>query len=202
MINDILKKERALDEIDRLEKLRKKDELLKNQNFLKYKMQMKKEEEEWMDKLADEERERQYQKEQEKWLKEQAARIELMKDVYRDRAEAVMRKKQIEEDEKKELLKEREIIDKEIEKYNEEFWRLKEQEYKKNKNEQDILKYQMQQKINRQEREKQEEMYQKRMAELLEMEYQNKLRELRQIHLQKLEALKRTRYNNFISNDF
>ena len=69
MINDILKKERALDEIDRLEKLRKKDELLKNQNFLKYKMQMKKEEEEWMDKLADEERERQYQKEQEKWLK-------------------------------------------------------------------------------------------------------------------------------------
>ena len=60
----------------------------------------------------------------------------------------------------------------------------------------------MQQKINRQEREKQEEMYQKRMAELLEMEYQNKLRELRQIHLQKLEALKRTRYNNFISNDF
>ena len=202
MINDILKKERALDEIDRLEKLRRKDELLKNQNFLKYKMQMKKEEEEWMDKLADEERERQYQKEQEKWLKEQAARIELMKDVYRDRAEAVMRKKQIEEDEKKELLKEREIIDKEIEKYNEEFWRLKEEEYKKNKNEQDILKYQMQQKINRQEREKQEEMYQKRMAELLEMEYQNKLRELRQIHLQKLEALKRTRYNNFVSNDF
>ena len=163
---------------------------------------MKKEEEEWMDKLADEERERQYQKEQEKWLKEQAARIELMKDVYRDRAEAVMRKKQIEEDEKKELLKEREIIDKEIEKYNDEFWRLKDEEYKKNKNEQDILKYQMQQKINRQEREKQEEMYQKRMAELLEMEYQNKLRELRQIHLQKLEALKRTRYNNFVSNDF
>ena len=73
MINDILRKERALDEIDRLEKLRKKDELMKNQNFLKYKMQLQKEEEEWMDKLADEERERQYQKEQEKWLKEQAA---------------------------------------------------------------------------------------------------------------------------------
>ena len=202
MINDILRKERALDEIDRLEKLRKKDELMKNQNFLKYKMQLQKEEEEWMDKLADEERERQYQKEQEKWLKEQAARIELMKDVYRDRAEAVMRKKNIEEQEKKELLKEREILDKEIEKYNDLYWKLKEEEYKKNKNEQEILKRQMQQKINQKNREKQEEMYQKRMAELLEMEYQNKLRELRQIHLQKLEALKRTRYNNFISNDF
>ena len=202
MINDILRKERALDEIDRLEKLRKKDELMKNQNFLKYKMQLQKEEEEWMDKLADEERERQYQKEEEKWLKEQAARIELMKDVYRDRAEAVMRKKNIEEQEKKELLKEREILDKEIEKYNDLYWKLKEEEYKKNKNEQEILKRQMQQKINQKNREKQEEMYQKRMAELLEMEYQNKLRELRQIHLQKLEALKRTRYNNFISNDF
>ena len=175
---------------------------MKNQNFLKYKMQLQKEEEEWMDKLADEERERQYQKEQEKWLKEQAARIELMKDVYRDRAEAVMRKKNIEEQEKKELLKEREILDKEIEKYNDLYWKLKEEEYKKNKNEQEILKRQMQQKINQKNREKQEEMYQKRMAELLEMEYQNKLRELRQIHLQKLEALKRTRYNNFISNDF
>ena len=148
MINDILRKERALDEIDRLEKLRKKDELMKNQNFLKYKMQLQKEEEEWMDKLADEERERQYQKEQEKWLKEQAARIELMKDVYRDRAEAVMRKKNIEEQEKKELLKEREILDKEIEKYNDLYWKLKEEEFKKNKNEQEILKRQMQQKIN------------------------------------------------------
>ena len=79
MINDILKKERALDEIDRLEKLKKKDEILKNSEFLQYKMKQKKEEEEWMDKLAEEEREKQYQKEQEKWLKEQAARIEMMK---------------------------------------------------------------------------------------------------------------------------
>ena len=55
-----------------------------------------------MDKLAEEEREKQYQKEQEKWLKEQAARIELMKDVFKDRAEAIMRKKNIEEQEKKE----------------------------------------------------------------------------------------------------
>ena len=202
MINDMLKKERALDEIDRLEKLRKKEEVLKNSEFLQYKMQLKKEEEAWMDKLAEEEREKQYQKEQEKWLKEQAARIELMKDVFRDRAEAVMRKKNIEEQEKKELIKEREILDREIDKYNDELCKLRDDEIKKNKEEQEILKYQMQQKINRKNREKQEEMYQKRMAELLEMEYQEKLRELRKIHLQKLEALKKTRFNNFVSNDF
>ena len=202
MINDILKKERALDEIDRLEKLRKKEEVMKNKEFLQYKMKLKKEEEAWMDKLAEEEREKQYQKEQEKWLKEQAARIELMKDVFKDRAEAIMRKKNIEEQEKKELLKEREILDREIDKYNDELCKLRDDEIKKNKEEQEILKYQMQQKINRKNREKQEEIYQKRMAELLEMEYQEKLRELRRIHLQKLEALKKTRFNNFVSNDF
>ena len=202
MINDILVKERALNEIDRLEKLRKKEELLKNQEFLQYKMKLKKEEEEWMDKLAEEEREKQYQKEQEKWLKEQAARIELMKDVFKDRAEAIMRKKNIEEEEKKELIKEREIINKEIDDYYDNLNKLREEELIKYKNEQDILKHQIQQKINQKNREKQEEMYQKRMAELLEMEYQNKLRELRQIHLKKLEALKKTRYNNFISNEY
>ena len=202
MINEIVKRERALDEIDRMEKLKKKDELLQNAKFLQYKMKLKKEEEEWMDKLADEERERQYQKEQNQWLKEQAARIELMKEVYKSRAEEIMRKKNLEEKEKQELIKEREILDKEIDNYNDQYWKLKEDELKKNKEEQDILKYQMQQKINLKNREKQEEMYQKRMAELLEEEYQNKLKALRQIHLQKLEALKKTRYNNFVSNDF
>ena len=202
MISDILKKERALDEIDRMEKLKRKDELMKNSQFLKYKMQLKKEEEEWMDKLADEEREKQYEKEQKQWLKEQAARIELMKEVYKSRAEAIMRKKNLEEKEKQELIKEREILDKEIDNYNDQFWKLKEDELKKNKEEQDILKYQIQQKISLKNREKQEEMYQKRMAELLEEEYQNKLKALRQIHLQKLEALKKTRFNNYVSNEF
>ena len=197
MISEILKKERALDEIDRIEKLKKKEDLLKNSEFLKYKMQQKKEEEEWMDKLADEERERQYEKEQKQWLKEQAARIELMKEVYKSRAEEIMRKKNLEEKEKQELIKEREILDKEIDNYNDQYWKLKDDELKKNKEEQDILKYQIQQKINLKNREKQEEMYQKRMAELLEEEYQNKLKALRQIHLQKLEALKKTRYNNY-----
>ena len=202
MISEILKKERALDEIDRIEKLKKKEDLLKNSEFLKYKMKQKKEEEEWMDKLADEERERQYEKEQKQWLKEQAARIELMKEVYKSRAEEIMRKKNLEEKEKQELIKEREILDKEIDNYNDQYWKLKDDELKKNKEEQDILKYQIQQKINLKNREKQEEMYQKRMAELLEEEYQNKLKALRQIHLQKLEALKKTRYNNYVSNEF
>ena len=78
--------------------------------------------------------------------KRQAARIELMKDVFKDRANAVMRKKELEEDEKKQLLKEREILDNEIEKYNEQLNLLKTQEYLKNKNEQEQLKYHIQEK--------------------------------------------------------
>ena len=141
MVDEIVKKERALDEIDRIEKLRKKEELKKNSDFLKYKMQLKKEEEAWMDKIAEEEAEKQYQKEQKQWLKEQAARIELMKDVYKSRAEEIMRKKNLEEKEKQELIKEREILDKEIDNYNDQYWKLKEDELKKNKEEQNILKY-------------------------------------------------------------
>ena len=85
--------------------------------------------------------------------------------IYKSRAEEIMKKKNLEEKEKQELIKEREILDKEIDNYNDQYWKLKEDELKKNKEEQDILKYQMQQKINLKNREKQEEMYQKRMAE-------------------------------------
>ena len=54
-----------------------------------------------MDKLADEEAERQYQKEYQKWLKEEEARIRLLKEVYQDRARALMEQKKIRDDEGK-----------------------------------------------------------------------------------------------------
>ena len=58
-----------------------------------------------------------------------------------------MRKKNIEEEEKKELLKEREILDREIDNYNDQLCKLRDEEILKNKNEQEILKKQIQQSI-------------------------------------------------------
>ena len=63
-----------------------------------------------------------------------------MKDVFKDRAEAIMRKKNIEEEEKKELIKEREIINKEIDDYYDHLNELKEKEIIKYKNKKDKIK--------------------------------------------------------------
>lgn len=55
-------------------------------------MDQKKEAEAWMDKLAQIEADKQWERTQQVWMKEEAARIELLKRVYREREEAVMHK--------------------------------------------------------------------------------------------------------------
>lgn len=92
LINAILDKEKALDQLDKIKKEKKKQEFYENKKFLEYIMNQKKEAEGWMDKLAQQESDKKYQKENEKWMKEEAARIELLKQVYRERERAVMYK--------------------------------------------------------------------------------------------------------------
>ena len=190
MINDILKKEAALDEIDRQEKKRKIDEFYQNQKFLKYKTNLKKESELWMDKLAQEEADKQYRKEMEKWMKEEQARINLLKNVYADRARAVMEKKYIKEEEKINLINERNILDNEIKKYNEKVAQMKLEEKKRQIINQNELKWQIQKKEDDKKEEKQIELYERRMAQLWEEEYQNKINEQKRLHLQRLAEIK------------
>ena len=190
MINDILKKEAALDEIDRQEKKRKIEEFYQNQKFLNYKTNLKKESELWMDKLAQEEADKQYRKEMEKWMKEEQARINLLKNVYADRARAVMEKKYIKEEEKMNLINERNILDNEIRKYNEKVAQMKLEEKKRQIINQNELKWQIQKKEDDKKEEKQIELYERRMAQLWEEEYQNKINEQKRLHLQRLAEIK------------
>ena len=74
-----------------------------------------------MDKLAQEEADKQYRKEMEQWMKEEQARINLLKSVYADRAKAVMEKKYIRDEEKINLINERNILDNEIKKIKNKF---------------------------------------------------------------------------------
>ena len=190
MINDILKKEAALDEIDRQEKKRKIEEFYKNQEFLKYKTGIKKEADAWMDKLAQEEADKQYRKEMEQWMKEEQARINLLKSVYADRAKAVMEKKYIRDEEKINLINERNILDNEIKKYNEKVAQMKLEDKKRQIINQNELKWQIQKKEDDKKEEKQMELYERRMAELWEQDYQNKLNEQKQLHLQRLAEIR------------
>ena len=199
MINDILNKEKALDEIDRQNKIKKIQDFQKNKQFLEYKMKQQKENEMWMDKLAQEEADRQYQKEQEKWLKNEAARIELMKQVYADRAQSLLNKKNLGEIEKKNILKEREILDNEIKKYNEKVEQLKREERERKVMHQGELKYQMQLKQDNIDKEHQQELYERRMSQLWEKEYQDKLNEQKRLHMERLAKIKAQ--NNLYQND-
>ena len=85
LIESIVAREKALDLIDKKEKEKKIKEFEQNKKYLEYVMNQKKEAEIWMDKIAQEEADREYKKEQEKWMEEDQKRIQLLKDVYKGR---------------------------------------------------------------------------------------------------------------------
>ena len=93
LIESILAREKALDLIDKKEKEKKVKEFEQNKKYLEYVMNQKKEAEIWMDKIAQEEADKAYKKEQEEWMKEDAKRIELLKDVYKGREKALLYQK-------------------------------------------------------------------------------------------------------------
>ena len=80
-------------------------------------MNQKKEAELWMDKIAQEEADKAYKKEMEEWQKEENKRIQLLKDVYKGREEALRYKKQVLEDEKNLMAQERKELDQKINDY-------------------------------------------------------------------------------------
>ena len=204
LIDSILEKEKALDEIDRAEKLKRKQEFAQNKKYLEYVLNQKKEAEAWMDKLAQDEADKAYQKEKEEWLKEEAKRIQLLKDVYKDRERAVLYHKQLREDEKGQILKEREILDEEIRKYNQMVEEINRQEALRRKTHQGELKYQISEKDNMRRKEQQDKLYEERAAQLWEMEYQKKIDEQKALHLKRLAEIKarnNPQYNNNINNN-
>ena len=74
-------------------------------------MNQKKEAEIWMDKIAQEEADREYKKEQEKWMEEDQKRIQLLKDVYKGREDALKYQKQLKEEEKNSIANDRKVLD-------------------------------------------------------------------------------------------
>ena len=117
LVESIVEKEKALDLIDKKEKEKKIKEFEQNKKYLEYIMNQKKEAEIWMDKIAQDEADREYKKQQDEWLKEDEKRIQLLKDVYKGREEALKYQKKIKEDEKNAIKEDRKQVDKEINEY-------------------------------------------------------------------------------------
>ena len=101
LVDSIVAKEKALDLIDKQEKEKKIKEFHENKKYLEYVMNQKKEAELWMDKIAQDEADKEYKKEMEEWQKEENKRIQLLKDVYKGREDALRYKKEQLENEKK-----------------------------------------------------------------------------------------------------
>ena len=190
LVDSIVAKEKALDLIDKQEKEKKIKEFAENKKYLEYVMNQKKEAEAWMDKLAQEEADRHYKKEMDEWKKEEDKRIQLLKDVYKGREDALRYKKQQLENEKNLMKQEREELDQKINNYYDYLEQVNKNEFEKRKNHQNQLRYQIQMKDQLRRREMQDVLYEERAAQLWEQDYQNKINEQRALHLQRLKEIR------------
>jgi len=190
LIQSIVEREKAMDLLDKREKERKKKEFQQNRVYLEYKINQKKEAEIWMDKIAQDEAEQEYKKEQEKWNKEDQKRIELLKDVYKEREKALIYQKKIKEDEKNSIIQERSILDKEIGEYYDKVEEINKAEALKRKQHQNQLLYQIKEKDELRKKERQDIFYEERASKLWEKEYQNKIQEQKELHFRRLKALR------------
>jgi len=201
LVDSIVAKEKALDLIDKQEKEKKIKEFAENKKYLEYVMNQKKEAEAWMDKLAQDEADRAYKKEMEEWQKEENKRIQLLKDVYKGREDALRYKKKQQENEKNLMKQEREELDQKINNYYDYLEQVNKNEAEKRKNHQNQLRYQIQMKDNLRKREMQDVLYEERAAQLWEQDYQNKINEQKALHLQRLKEIReRNAYNDENNN--
>ena len=190
LIESIASREKALDLIDKKEKERKIKEFKQNKKYLEYIMNQKKEAEIWMDKIAQAEADREYKKEQEKWRQEDQKRIELLKDVYKGREEALIYQKKLKEEEKNSIAQERTILDNEINEYYDKMEEINKAEANKRKQHQNQLLYQIKEKEDLRKKEIQDIKYEERAAKLWEKEYLDKINEQKAIHFQRLKSIR------------
>ena len=153
-------------------------------------MNQKKEAEIWMDKIAQEEADKAYKKEQEEWIKDDQKRIQLLKDVYKGREEALKYQKKIKEDEKNAIIEDRKQVDKEIDDYYNKLEEINKAEAVKRKQHQNQLLYQIKEKDDLRKRERQDVLYEERAAQLWEKEYQEKINEQKALHIKRLMAIR------------
>ena len=153
-------------------------------------MNQKKEAEIWMDKIAQAEADREYKKEQEKWRQEDQKRIELLKDVYKGREEALIYQKKLKEEEKNSIAQERTILDNEINEYYDKMEEINKAEANKRKQHQNQLLYQIKEKEDLRKKERQDIKYEERAAQLWEKEYLDKINEQKAIHFQRLKSIR------------
>jgi hypothetical protein len=89
MIARIMDESKKLSELEHNMKMKRLSEAKETLKTIDNRTELQKQEDLAIERLAEEERQKQIQREDEKFMKEQNARVNLMKEVYEDRAKAV-----------------------------------------------------------------------------------------------------------------
>ena len=116
LLNKALTKEQEIERLELEEKLRRRQEVVDLQKFYMQKAEDKKAEEQLIEYLTWLESEKQWKLREDKWHKEDMARVNLLKQVYEDRAKTIGAKQMVEQEEKWRQEKEKQLIDEEIRK--------------------------------------------------------------------------------------
>ena len=177
MLERAISREKEIERLEAEEKLRRRQEVVELQKFYMQKAEDKKAEEQLVEYLTWLESEKQWKLREDKWRKEDQARINLMKQVYEDRAKTIGAKQMLTEEEKWRMEYEKKLIEEEINRIKTEDEEKKMRETLTKKNHQtDILKQ-----INERDREQrrviQEKMFEERAAKLAELEYTRRIQD-------------------------
>jgi len=193
MVDNIVEREKMLDHLEREYKERQKKE---TRDFLlnfKNRTNEYNTQEAELQRLINEEMEKQHQRQKAVWDKEEAARIKLMHEVYDSRATDINRKQQFTVEEKVRKEVEKDVVTKDILDYEEELRRKKEEEWKFNKTHQATIVDQMANKKDIERRKIQEKMEQEKAEILAQQEYMRKVQEKKEKGKRMLEDLRRQR---------
>ena len=114
MLNKAINKEQQIEKIEKDELHRRRQEVVELQQFYLQKAEDKKAEEQLIEYLTWLESEKQWKLREDKWKKEDQARINLMKQVYEDRAKTIGAKQMMKDEEQWKLSYEKQVIQDEI----------------------------------------------------------------------------------------
>lgn len=114
MLGAALTREQQIERIEQEERLRRRQEVVELQQYYLQKAEDKKAEEQLIEYLTWLESEKQWKIREDKWKREDQARINLMKQVYDDRAKNIGAKKMAQDEEQWKVQYEKQVIDQEI----------------------------------------------------------------------------------------
>jgi len=147
-----------------------------------------------LDMLLKEQNDIQLKKQQEKWEREENARIELMKAVYKNREEALYHKKHLDDMELDVKELEKKDVRQRVADYAEEEKRKELEEIMRNKSHQNEVLWQINEKNEQKRRSILDDMEEERKKRLVELNYERRIKEEEQIGRQKIAEAKYGRY--------